>query len=218
MRARVIISTIMAVLLVLPALIYGRASSEAVEAKVVLQLYPYVPVEMHGVRKCPVCGFNVPDAKVKEPEGAQVLHELITKRLLATESCKFIVQDDYRDAGYYDVSDEADRIEIRELAAEKGSDAVLYPVLLRYRERVGNQFAASMPAAVAFHIYILDVEEFGMLWRGAYSEEQAPLSNNLLGFMQAYRRGFKWVKADRLIEDGLNRVFKSFPGCEALER
>jgi hypothetical protein len=204
-------------LTVLLPVAFAAADGAASAPQTILRLWPYAPVEYEGTRKCPACGLELPDAAVREPDGLQAMAAFLDTRTAEFTSCDFIVPQEYERAAF-DLNGEEDRAKLKTIAAQFGADAALYPVLLRYRERDGNRYAVSKPAAVVFHLHLMDAKNLEILWSAAYSEEQQPLSSNLLKFMQSYRRRFRWVTADRLMEDGLKKVFKDFPGCPEAPR
>lgn len=95
---------------------------------------------------------------------------------------------------------------IQNFGAELGADAVLYTKLLRYRERVGSNYAVQTPASVAFSMVLIRVSDGAVLWRHGFDETQQPLSENLFkaGF---YREtGMRWLTASELAEYGVKRA------------
>lgn len=178
----------------------------------ILVLKTWTPPALEGVRRCPVCGAMIPAESDRESDGAKVLDTLLSQKLASINSCDFIYPQSDEDA-LLSLSQSAEREKLKELSAKYDVPAVLYPVLLRYRERVGNKYAVSSPSAVAFHIYVLKPENFEVLWRAYYIEEQQPLSSNLLKVRLMWKRKFQWVSAQDLLNDGLELAFKKFPSC-----
>ncbi len=85
---------------------------------------------------------------------------------------------------------------------------VLYGQILRFRQRVGANYAAKRPASVAFSLVLIRVRDGAVVWSKSFDETQAPLTANLFkaGF---YRRsGMRWVTADELLSYGLEQAVK----------
>jgi len=90
-------------------------------------------------------------------------------------------------------------------AAEKaGCNAVLETTLRRYQERVGGEYTAKEPAAVAFSYRLLALPEGAVVCQSSMDEEQEPLMNNLLKFRRSAENSFAWVTAERLLTQGLH--------------
>lgn len=212
MRSKfILMAAFLAALAVSPFFVKGADKVVNIKVRTILRLRTYTPVAVEGTRKCPVCSAQLPAAKV-EDIGPKIFDELLDAKIQEIASCKFVVSGEQSRVAFA-LDSEEDRARVKSLSAALGADAVLYPVLLRYRERVGNQFAASQPAAVVFHLYLLDAGTLKVLWHAEYREEQQALSENLLQANKMLKRKFRWVTADRLVEDGLSKVFKSFPTC-----
>jgi len=209
---QILLTAILLALLAAPSFVTGVDTAGIIKGHNVLRLWPYTPVAAEGARKCPICSGILPAAVVDAP-GPAIFDELLGAKVQELASCKFIVPSEQRRITYAADSKE-DQAKIKSLASLMGADAIIYPVLLRYRERVGGAFAASKPAAVVFHIYLLDAKNLNIIWKAEYAEEQQPLSENILLTNLMIKRKFRFVTADRLIEDGLNKVFKNFPPCE----
>lgn len=88
-----------------------------------------------------------------------------------------------------------------------GVDAVLLGLVRVYRERDGGKMGA-IPAAVGFEIWLIEVEEGSVLWKGDYYEEQKPMIEDFSGFWE--RRG-TFVSAQELARSGVSRVMNDFP-------
>ncbi len=91
---------------------------------------------------------------------------------------------------------------------ENGADAVLYGQLVRFRERVGGNYAAKSPASVAFTLHLVRVTDGAILWSKAFDETQAPLSDNLFKASFYRKTGMRWVTASELLSFGLEQAVK----------
>jgi len=87
---------------------------------------------------------------------------------------------------------------IQTIANRLDSQAVLLVNLLRYRERRGDRYSVDDAASLAFEYRLFAAEDGRVLCYGRFDETQEPLSDNILGFSKAFKRGFKWVTVEDL--------------------
>ncbi len=92
----------------------------------------------------------------------------------------------------------------RMIGGKVGCNAVLATTVRRYRERVGGKYTAEEPAAVAFDVRLIEVDNGRVLCEGKYNEVQESLMENLFALAKAQQRKFAWVTAADLMRDGLN--------------
>ncbi len=86
-------------------------------------------------------------------------------------------------------------------------DAVVMGLVRTYRERVGTKIGAT-PAVVGFEVHLVDPRSGRIHWTGEYYEEQKPMNEDLLGFIE--RRG-AFVTASELAQYGVQNMMKQFP-------
>lgn len=101
--------------------------------------------------------------------------------------------------------------QLQTIAKATGCGAVLETSISRYRQRVGNEMSAEVPAAAAFSMELIAVETGTVIWSTSYDETQQALFDNILSFSTAERRGFKWLSVQELIDDALKRRMAEFP-------
>jgi len=94
----------------------------------------------------------------------------------------------------------------RDLGKALGADAVLFGTVSRYQERVGSEYGATEPAAVAFTLSLVSVSTGKILWTGKFDETQQPLSSNLLNWWQFWRGGPRWFTAEEFAHLGIERL------------
>jgi hypothetical protein len=94
----------------------------------------------------------------------------------------------------------------RAVGAALFADAVLIGRVLRYRERVGEEFGARSPASVAFVLQLLDVRSGDLVWSAEFNETQKPLSENVLAIGDYAQRGIRWLRAEELAQAGARRA------------
>lgn len=86
------------------------------------------------------------------------------------------------------------------------ADAVLTSRVIRFRERVGDEWGAQSPASVAFVVDLVDVKRGDVIWSARFDETQRSLTENILGIGDLGHRGLKWLSAGELAADGARKV------------
>uniref|UniRef100_UPI004056029D hypothetical protein n=1 Tax=Candidatus Electronema sp. TaxID=2698783 RepID=UPI004056029D len=138
-------------------------------------------------------------------EGAAVLNQQLRDYFGNRTDIRLISAEEAGDAGGPRTS-----LAAAKAAAEKvGCNAIVETTLYGYKERLGGEYTAKEPAAVSFSYRMLSLPDGTALCRGRFDEEQEPLMSNLLKFRQSAENGFKWVTADRLLEQGLRERLDS---------
>ena len=99
----------------------------------------------------------------------------------------------------------------RLIASELKSEGVLILNVSRFRERVGTSRSVSSPASAAFDYKLINGKSGAVLCNGSFEETQQPLTENLLDFAKASRRGFKWITVEELVWEGLSNKFSECP-------
>ena len=90
-----------------------------------------------------------------------------------------------------------------ELGRKVAADGVIYGALNRYRERVGYDYAAQTPAAVAFTLHFLDENSKQIVWTAKFAKEQQALTQNILDLPNFIQRGARWVRAHDIAAEGV---------------
>ena len=90
-----------------------------------------------------------------------------------------------------------------ELARKVAADGVIYGALNRYRERVGYDYAAQTPAAVAFTLHYLDGNSKQVVWTAKFAKQQQALTENILDLPNFIQRGARWVRAHDIAAEGV---------------
>lgn len=83
----------------------------------------------------------------------------------------------------------------RWLGRQVAADTVLFGTVSRFVERVGADYGAQRPAAVAIELQLISVQSGIILWKGTFDQEQTPLSSNLFNWWQFWKGGPKWFSA-----------------------
>jgi hypothetical protein len=90
------------------------------------------------------------------------------------------------------------------LALKIAADGVIYGTVSRYRERVGFDYAAQSPAAVAFTLNFMDEKSKQVVWTAKFAREQKALSQNILDLPNFVSHGARWVRAHDIAVEGIN--------------
>jgi hypothetical protein len=90
------------------------------------------------------------------------------------------------------------------LGRKVAADGVIYGAVNRYRERVGFDYAAQSPAAVAFVLNFVDENNKQVVWTAKFAREQKALSQNILDLPNFVSHGARWVRAHDIAVEGIN--------------
>ncbi len=124
---------------------------------------------------CPVCGRAIRSGPIHQDAESVLIDEL--RQGLADNGIKYSLG-----------NNDAKRIE-----------AFVY----RYQQRQGGNFAVDKPASVGFHLHLYDQRGLAKVF--VFDETQQPLLDNILKIGTFLRRGMKWITADKLAEEGVEK-------------
>jgi hypothetical protein len=88
-------------------------------------------------------------------------------------------------------------------------DGVIYGSVHRYRERVGYDYAAQTPAAVAFTLNFVDEKSGQIIWTANFAKEQKALTENVLDLPSFISNSGRWVRAHDLAAQGAREAIGS---------
>ena len=106
-------------------------------------------------------------------------------------------------------SDRQDLIE--RIGSALKCNAVLVTTLSRYQPRIGGDYGIEQPASVVFSMKLHDIRQDTVLWSTMFAETQQSLLSNLMSFGRAVQRGFKWVTAEEMVEQGIVDKIRECP-------
>ena len=92
------------------------------------------------------------------------------------------------------------------LGRQLSADAVVYGTVTRYQERVGSDYAAKSPAAVAFALHLVDVHNGVVLWTARYARQQEALTQNIFNVGNFLANRGRWVHANDLAQRGVDEA------------
>jgi hypothetical protein len=103
------------------------------------------------------------------------------------------------------------------LGRKVGADGVIYGTVHRYKERVGFDYAAQSPAAVAFTLNFLDEKSKQVVWTAKFAREQKALSQNILDLPNFIAHGARWVRAHDIAVEGINAAIDNLQSKLTIE-
>lgn len=99
------------------------------------------------------------------------------------------------------------RIErIRQAGRRSGANAVLCSYIYAFRKRVGKDYGIEAPAKVSFELNIIDVANGGLIWKGAFTETQKTLSDDLFQIGKFIKRKGRWIEAREMAQQALENL------------
>lgn len=100
---------------------------------------------------------------------------------------------------------------IRSVTAKMQSDTTLLFSLSRFHERDGDQYSVKDPASLAFEFKLVSALDGQVTCSGSFDETQKSLSENILDFPRAFKRGFKWLTGRELAREAIKEKFAACP-------
>jgi hypothetical protein len=76
-------------------------------------------------------------------------------------------------------------------------------LIYRFQERKGGNLAIDKPAGVGLHMHLIQGTIVGRTF--VFDEDQKALSQDILHIGKFFSRGGKWITADKLAEEGINK-------------
>ena len=95
---------------------------------------------------------------------------------------------------------------LRQIGEMVFADAVIVGRVLRFRERIGDDWGVKSPASVAFVLDLIDVRRGDVIWSARFDETQQALSENIFGLGNIGQRGVRWLRAEQLAMDGVKKA------------
>lgn len=159
-------------------------------------------------------GSQSPSASVAKEltAGVTVLDQIVAEVLQSNPKVNFLSEEEIdAHSKSYSASSMAQALEI---GKSVGAEAVMIWGLVRYRQRTGGDYGVQTPAAVGFEYRLIHTESGQTLCAASFEETQKSATDNLLAFSTVAKRGFKWVPAEVLLREGVN---KKILDCEYLK-
>jgi TolB-like protein len=90
------------------------------------------------------------------------------------------------------------------LGKKLAAGGVLYGTVNKYRERVGFEYSAQAPAAVAFTLSFVDEHSGQVVWSAKYAREQKALAENVFDLPTFIQNKGRWVRAHDIAQEGVD--------------
>jgi hypothetical protein len=199
-----------------PANIQSRQTVD-LEARSIRRIAVFAPAAPDGATaKNPLLGVP-PEKKAEAQDPEEVLSRLVYAAMVAMPTWQIIADSEVREASHsVGPSDEPRRL--RRIGELVYADAIISGRVLRYRERIGGDIGVKSPASVAFVLDLIDVQRGDVVWSGRFDETQKSLTENIFSFGDARDRGFKWLTAEQLMQDGVRKAVQQLHQSIGLDR
>ncbi|HWO42885.1 MAG TPA: hypothetical protein VNO43_13880 [Candidatus Eisenbacteria bacterium] len=146
-----------------------------------------------------------PETKAADHDTPALLARFVYASMAPLPNWQIVSESEIREvAQTVSVATEAARI--RKLGESVYADAVIVGRVLRYRERVGEQWGAKSPASVAFVLDLVDVRRGDIIWSARFDETQKALSENIFAIGDIKERGIRWLTAEQLLAEGVKKA------------
>jgi len=163
-------------------------------------------VIIHKIAVMPL--VDSPDQIDKElPSGSS---ESVTAQIYAQATVvggwQVVPQDDVGDAMQQLPPTNSANMDASALALGKklAADGVIYGSVNKYRERVGFEYSAQTPAAVAFTLNFVDEHSGQIVWTAKYARQQKALTENIFDLPHFIQNKGRWVRAHDIAQEGVN--------------
>ena len=145
------------------------------------------------------------EKKLSEAELSVLLDRLVYSAMASMPNWQIVSPKEVREAAQT-VPPDGDLARLRKIGEMVYADAVIVGRMLRYRERIGDQWGVKSPASVAFALDLIDVRRGDVIWSARFDETQKPLSENIFALGDVRQRGIRWLSAEQLAQEGVRKA------------
>jgi len=85
----------------------------------------------------------------------------------------------------------------------KERDQYINVYVYRFEERKGGNYSVEKPAGVGFHMHLFEDNTLKKIF--VFNEDQQALTDNLFGIGKFFSRGGKWITAEALSKEGVEK-------------
>jgi hypothetical protein len=183
----------------------------------VISFQPLIPLEKQGNTViCPLCGIGYSSGKILKGS-EKIVEEVFVEKLLELKAVKLIppdkVQGVYKRIASESLKEPLLNI-LKKVGHELGADVLVVGYVYRYTEREGYKYSAEHPASVFFEIHLIKTSDGSIIWRGLFDKTQKSLMEDVFQISSFFKGGGKWMTARQLTKQGMDEIFKTFPGLE----
>jgi hypothetical protein len=165
---------------------------------------------------CPLCGIGSSSGKILEGS-EKIVEEVFVDKLHELKEVELIpldkVQGVYKRIASESLKEPLLNI-LKKVGHELGTDVLAVGYVYRYTEREGYNYSVKHPASVAFEIHLIKTIDGSIIWRGFLDKTQKSLMEDVFQMSSFFKGGGKWMTARQLTEQGMNKIFETFPGLE----
>jgi hypothetical protein len=165
---------------------------------------------------CPICGIGYSSGKILKGS-ENIVEEIFVNKLRELKGVELIPSDKVQDV-YKIIASESLKEPLvnifKKVGKELGADVVAVGYVYRYIEREGNKYSVEHPASVFFEIHLIDTIDGRIIWRGFFDRTQKSLMEDVFQISSFFKAGGTWMTARQLTEQGMNKIFETFPGVE----
>jgi len=145
------------------------------------------------------------EGKGGEKEAGTILSNLLYSTISALPHWQIVSDREVKEV-LAKVPQARDSSRARKLGELVYADAVVSGRVLRFRERVGEEWGVKSPASVSFVLELWDVKRGDLIWSGRFDETQRPLNENLFAIGEFTQRGGRWLTAEELTLEGVKKA------------
>jgi len=183
----------------------------------VISFQPLTPEEETGSTVfCPLCGIGASSGKILKGS-EKIVEEVFINKLREIKEVELIPPDKVEGV-YKRISSESLKEpllkRLQKVGNELGADFLAVGYVYRYSERVGYKYSSEHPASVVFEIHLIKTTDGSIIWRGFFDKTQKSLMEDVFQAPSFFKGGGKWLTARQLTEQGMNKVFETFPNFE----
>jgi len=172
-----------------------------------IAIFPSEPISLQEKTKLPQSSSAPGDEKAGDKEAVSLLSGLLYSAMSVLPRWQIVSDREVRELRIMvPEGGEADRA--KTLGQLVYADAVISGRILRYRERVGEEWGIKSPASVAFILELWDVRRGDLIWSARFDETQKPLSENIFAIGEFAQRGARWLKAEELASEGVKKAVR----------
>jgi len=165
---------------------------------------------------CPLCGIGASGGKILKGS-EKIVEDVFVNKLREIKEVELIPPDKVEGV-YKRISSESLKEpslkRLQKVGNELGADFLAVGYVYRYTERVGYKYSSEHPASVVFEIHLIKTADGSIIWRGFFDKTQKSLMEDVFQVSSFFKGGGKWLTARQLTEQGMNKVFETFPNFE----
>jgi TolB-like protein len=189
-----------------PATLQSKRSTD-LEARKIRRIAVVLPNGMGFEPKSQTAYTVAPSSEknLSEQELSELLARLVYSAMTSMPGWQIVSESEVKDIAQ-SIPPGSDNARLRKIGEMVYADGVVVGRMQRYRERIGNEWGAKSPASVAFVLELIDVRRGDVVWSARFDETQKPLSENIFALGSVGERGFRWLTAEQLAQEGVRKA------------